>query len=142
MPDKHENFIDKKGSKILEDIQKLQIQRRKKVAEEDQDSEFQAQEIKKARFLVIQRFIHARINPDRRRCITMTMSVFMILLTIIHFVALSYKVPIIKEVQYNIKNQSIALDVFTWECWAQVSTVMALDIARASREGWLLPTAG
>lgn len=64
------------------------------------------------------------------------------ILGLIHTAGLGYKRPIIQDVHYNIKNQSIAMDVATWECWAQVSSVLGLDVARFLRQGWLSADAG
>lgn len=93
--------------------------------------------IKKMRINSVERLIHERLDLSMLHK-NSKYAIFMLLsIAITNFLSIYLKTPIQKSTSNDIRDHAIAVDVFSWGVWSQVSAIFYMEILRCAREGWI-----
>lgn len=93
--------------------------------------------LKKMRIQSIERLIHKKLNPSKLHKNSKFAILMLTFIFLVNFLSIYLKSPIQKSTAKDIKNHAIAVDVFSWAIWSQISAVFYMEILRMAREGWI-----
>jgi len=85
--------------------------------------------------ITLEKIIHYHIKPKNTHAAAIFGGLIIAILCIFHVGSVAIKIPIQQKTNTDIKEQLVTADTFSWEIWAQLYSVLYLDILRAIHEG-------
>lgn len=83
----------------------------------------------------LERVIHEKIRPKQLHLSTILLFLMIVVLCFVNVGSVAIKVPILQNTNADLKEQLIVADIFSWEIWGQIYSVLFLDFQRGVKEG-------